>query len=385
VPLSTKWRIFRLSGPEEPVKKSKEQRVDGAKKAVEDLEMLRTYQQSILETLEPGILIMDSRDQVITENEAARRLWQSPENMTGKSLQNTEIWRKCPDLEVHVKESRANHPNTVQFECKGPAGLTLSLTIKPILSEGGKGQVGTLIYMEDTTPHHTLQSTIEELETTTEELQSSNEELENTNEELQSTNEELETINEELQSSNEELETTNEELQSLNEELETTNAELQERSKQLDELNQHYGAMVERMPLPVLLVGSEGAIHLFNSAAQKLLGFANPSPEGIRLDQLPLPTAMRRLLAEKHAKVLRAGRPEVLSTRMLETDESPGLANIHISPVLSENPEHGVLIIFEPVVAASDSGNGAKRAAQSARSSVRAKARNNKSAKASRK
>ena len=56
-----------MSGPEEPVKKSKEQRVDGAKKAVEDLEMLRTYQQSILETLEPGILIMDSRDQVITE------------------------------------------------------------------------------------------------------------------------------------------------------------------------------------------------------------------------------------------------------------------------------------------------------------------------------
>jgi len=384
-PLSAKWRIFQLREREGAMDKQPSSAAEKmAQKASDELHVLKAYQQSILETVEPGILIMDSRDQVITENEAARRLWQSSDNMTGKALKETALWDKCPELVTHLDESRATRPATIRFECKSPAGLSLSITIKPILSEGSKGQVGTLIHMEDVTPHNALQSTIEELETTTEELQSSNEELENTNEELQSTNEELETINEELQSSNEELETTNEELQSLNEELETTNAELQERSKQLDELNQHYGAMVERMPLPVLLVNADGSIHLFNSAAQKLLGFADPSAAGIRLDQLPLPTAMRRLLAEKHVAVVRAGRPEVLTHRMLETDENPGFANIHISPVLSDRPEHGVLIIFEPFPVAPASSDGKKAAAKTPPGNGRTRSRNNKPAKASR-
>ena len=306
-PLNSKWRIFQCGGRNDSQEKPGAKDSSVVKKTTEELHLLRAYQQSILEALEPGILIMDSGDQVITENEAARRFWQSSGGMTGKLLQKTELWNMCPDLEARLKESRGARPTTVRFECKSPEGLKLALTIKPILSQGARGQVGTLLYMEDITPGAALQNTIQQLENTTEELQSSNEELESTNEELQSTNEELETINEELQSSNEELETTNEELQSLNEELETTNAELNVRGQQLENLSEQYDAMLNRMPLPVLVVDYHRTIHLFNSAAQKLLGFPKPSAEGMRVDQLPLPAATRRLLAEKHNAALRAG------------------------------------------------------------------------------
>jgi two-component system, chemotaxis family, CheB/CheR fusion protein len=74
---------------------------------------------------------------------------------------------------------------------------------------------------------NTLQSTIEEGNTTHEELKSTNEELQSTNEELQSANEELETAKEEMQSLNEELQTLNGELQSKVEQLSRVNDDLQ--------------------------------------------------------------------------------------------------------------------------------------------------------------
>jgi two-component system, chemotaxis family, CheB/CheR fusion protein len=71
-----------------------------------------------------------------------------------------------------------------------------------------------------------LQSTIEEYETSSEELKSSNEELLSINEEMQSTNEELETSKEELQSLNEELQTINQEVTAKIEEIDRANADL---------------------------------------------------------------------------------------------------------------------------------------------------------------
>ena len=79
----------------------------------------------------------------------------------------------------------------MRFDCNSTQNTVVTVTIKPVLSESGAGQVGTLIYMENVTSRVTLQSTIEELETTAEELQSTNEELQSLNEELEITNEEL--------------------------------------------------------------------------------------------------------------------------------------------------------------------------------------------------
>jgi two-component system CheB/CheR fusion protein len=314
--------------------------------AQQELEKLKLYYDTVLATLEPGVLVMDGNDTVITENDKILKLWNFSGKLVGNKLERTELWVRCPMLKQHLEESRASGHKTVSFECKATAETVVMATIKPILSESGAGRVGTLIYMENVTPRVTLQSTVEELETTTEELQSSNEELETTNEELQSTNEELETTNEELQSTNEELETTNEELQSLNEELETTNEELSSRTRELDEVNSRYSEMMERMPWPVLLVNDDGVVYMFNSAAQKLFGFASPSDKGMKLQELPLDTTARQAILRRHRAVLLSNRQSNLLDFHLTTNRFEGLADIHFTP-LSNDTGQGVIVMFQ--------------------------------------
>ena len=82
-----------------------------------------------------------------------------------------------------------------------------------------------------------LRVTHEQLRATVDQLQTSNEAFMTTNDELIAINEEYQSTNEELQATNEELETSKEELQALNEELATINAELQANVEELNILN----------------------------------------------------------------------------------------------------------------------------------------------------
>jgi two-component system CheB/CheR fusion protein len=211
----------------------------------------------------------------------------------------------------------------------------------------------------------TLQSTIEELETTAEELQSTNEELETTNEELQSTNEELETTNEELQSTNEELETTNEELQSLNEELETTNEELSSRTRELDEVNARYSEMLERMPWPVLLADQSGLIYMFNSAAHKLFGFAEPSERGMTLEELPMDNRSRQAILRRHQSAVQTKKQGSIRDLHLVTNRFEGETDVHFTPLARDSQRNGVIVMFEVQQAKKEARNGNPRKATS--------------------
>ena len=351
IPINQRWRLFQrrstLAGPawqEGPGRRDMEP--DLKDKTHQELERLKLYYETVLATLEPGVLVMDSNDLIITDNDKILKLWETSGRLVGQKLQETELWARCPELKQHLEESRASEPKTVHFECYATPNTVATVTIKPILSESGAGRVGTLIYMENVTSRVTLQSTVEELETTAEELQSTNEELETTNEELQSTNEELETTNEALQSTNEELETTNEELQSLNEELETTNEELSSRTRELDEMNMRYSEMMERMPWPVLLVNDDTLIYTFNSAAQKLFGFAHPSEKGMKLQELPLDNKARHAMLRRHRAVMTTNRQSNIRNFRLTTNRFDGIADIHFTP-LSAETGRGVIIMFQ--------------------------------------
>ncbi len=351
MPIDPRWRIFQrrsasggstrpeLTGGQDMEQESKE-------KAGQELERIKLYYETVLSTLEPGVLVIDAADRVITENDKILKLWEFSNKLIGHKLQETELWHRCPELKQHLEQSRADGPKAVKFDCYATPATMVTVTIKPIMSESGSGQVGTLIYMENVTSRMALQSTIEELETTAEELQSANEELETTNEELQSTNEELETTNEELQSTNEELETTNEELQSLNEEMETTNEELSSRTRELDEMNARYSEMMERMPWPVLLVNDDTLIYMFNSAAQKLFGFAHPSEKGMKLAELPLDNSTRQALLRRHRSIIYTGKQSNIHNTHLVTNRFNGVADIHFTP-LSTETGHGVIIMFQ--------------------------------------
>jgi two-component system CheB/CheR fusion protein len=352
IAIDPRWRIFRRAGRrgrESPGERTMEadRKAEAEHKAQQDLATLKLYYDTVLATLGPGVLVLDSSDRIITENEKALALW-GLSSLVGRKLQETELWTRCAELRACLQESRAGGPRTVQFECKAtPSNSMVQITIKPILTESGMGHVGTLIYMENVTSRVALQATIQQLETTAEELQRANEELETTNEELQSTNEELETTNEELQSTNEELETTNEELQSLNEELENTNEELSARTKDLDEVNSRYADIMERMPWPVLLVNSDGIIFMFNSSAKKLFGFANPSDQGLALQELPLDNNTRKALLRRHRLVSQTGKPSSIRNCHFITNRMDGYSDIHFTPLAGEVTEHGMIVVFQ--------------------------------------
>ncbi|HKW76032.1 MAG TPA: CheR family methyltransferase [Terriglobales bacterium] len=383
-PINARWRIFqrrlKSDGPEWPESLKESAMAPETEEKRQELERLKLFYDTILDTLEPGVLVLNSGDVVITDNDKILKLWGLSSGLAGRKLQETELWQRCPDLQQYLQESRQSAPRTIRFECNAPSSTVITVTIRPIISQSGSGQVGTLVYMENVTSRVTLQNTIEELETTAEELQSTNEELETTNEELQSTNEELETTNEELQSTNEELETTNEELQSLNEELETTNEELSSRTRELDELNARYSEMIERMPWPVFLVNGDTRIYMFNSAAQKFFGFAAPSDQGMRLEQLPLDNRTRQSILRRLRQVVQTGRESRLLGCHIVTNRFEGDADVRFTPLASEGSGHGVIVMFEvgrqtKALPAAASGNSAKRHAKKAKSSGHTRSR----------
>ncbi|HST77459.1 MAG TPA: CheR family methyltransferase [Verrucomicrobiae bacterium] len=354
LPINGQWRIFQrrqqTAEAEQPAPTERKNMDPTLKdKAHQELQTLKLYYQTLLSTLEPGILVMDAGDTIITENENLLKLFGLSGSVVGQKLQDSALCRRCPELKLRLEESRTRQ-QTIRFECSTSASASpsVAVTLKPILSELRAGRVGTLIYVENLKPRIAIQGSIGELESTSQELQTANAELETTNEELQSTNEELETTNEELQSTNEELETTNEELQSLNEELETTNEGLSARTRELDQVNARYSEMIERMPFPVLLVHEDGSIYMFNSACQELFGFASPSVRGMKIDELPLDAASRRMMIQKYQQVVDKNVQSELLKRPITTNKFAGVVDVHLIPLSQGSSGHGVIVMLQP-------------------------------------
>jgi two-component system, chemotaxis family, CheB/CheR fusion protein len=360
-PLNPRWRIFQKVSNMGP-KYRFDRFAEGAvmpddtelnSKAHQELRMLKLYQKSILDTFKSGLIILDNEFTVVVSNDAVPRIWRlTGSKLTGKSLQNTELIFRCPELVQRIDELKEPGKTEVRFECRPKSDgedRVVEVVARPIIEEGERN--GTIIYCEDASDHEKLQGTIEQLEATGEELQSANEELETTNEELQSTNEELETTNEELQSTNEELETTNEELHSLNEELENMNDELERRSRELNELTARYAETLQRMPWPVMLVDSEMRIQLWNAAAQRLFGVGATSVVGVDLDQLPLQEVLRKAIVRRCEAVAQSKKPSILRGQEFMTDHLPGSMDLHFTPITGTQLElEGVLIMFGPFV-----------------------------------
>lgn len=356
-PIHSRWRIFQR------ITEGKEARfgrdvgeselvMTDENKMRQELRALKLQQKYVLETLKPGVLVLDNSDTIMSQNEAALSAWGiAPQKLVGKKLAQTELVVRCPELVEKVDATRSNNSKVITFDCRlhvEDNERVLAITLRPILSENGSHD-GTVIYTEDITSQFKLQSTVEQLESTGEELQSANEELETTNEELQSTNEELETTNEELQSTNEELETTNEELQSLNEELENMNQELERRSRELNELTGRYAETLRLMPWPVLLVDRDEKIQLWNSAAQKLFGIGSTSVVGVRVDQLPMQLELRKELLRRCRAVLEKNKPSLLRNEHFKNGDFNGSFDLQFTPLSRDGKKlEGVLIMFGP-------------------------------------
>jgi two-component system, chemotaxis family, CheB/CheR fusion protein len=345
--VDAKWRIFRRADSQAPSRPAKLGDIPLAR-AHPDQSLLQLYYDSLLETLQPGVLILNQESKVVSHNEAVLRLWGLSKTLQGRRLAETELVQRCPEL---LPKLASVDSEPIRFETAATADgsdpRTLAITLKPVRDPRG-ARVGCVLYTEDVTPRRKLQSTISELEDTGGKLQSTNEELETTNEELQSTNEELETTNEELQSTNEELETTNEELQALNEELGTTNEELEARTRELDTLNDRYLETLERLPWPVLLVDANQVLHFWNTAAVHMFGLAAKSVVGLQLDQLPLQQSFRNVLTRRSREVLLARRPRRLRGLEIELNDFRGSVDAQFIPLAHGTDHESVLVVLEP-------------------------------------
>jgi two-component system CheB/CheR fusion protein len=361
--VNQRWRIFSKATSRQVPKTMKtpnSQSLDDRSGDLEELSQLRLYHRVLLDTLDPGVVVLDEFDNVVTDNDSALKIWGlSGSKLTGKSMKDTALSSRCPELSVRLEESKRTK-RVVEFECSAQfddSRRNLRVTIRPILNDAGE-RAGSILYTEDISHKEQLQNTVEQLESTGEELQSANEELETTNEELQSTNEELETTNEELQSTNEELETTNEELQSLNEELENMNEELEHRTRELDSLNSRYAATLEQMPWPVTLVDNNERILFWNSAAQELFGLTGTSVIGLGLSQLPIENDLRKSLVKRHASVVEKLKPVSIKQHEFKGGRFGDVFDIHFMPVSRAGTPQSVLIMFGPLSIAE---NAAKR------------------------
>src|SRR5713226_2210037 len=324
-PIDPKWRFFeRVGVPRDdkeiamPVSSEDDLRA----RTNEEVSLLKLYYNSLLQTLDPGIIVLDSRDIILIENPAALDLWRvSGKKLVGKPLAESELAARCPEMLSRLESTRPGNIE-VSFECNTPNDRKIAVTLRPIMTEKNKGRAGTLLYMEDVSPKEKLQSTIEALETTTEELQSANEELETTNEELQSTNEELE----------------------------TTNEELQLRGKELDSLNARYSDNLENLPWPVMLVDRNQNILIWNSPARRLFGFGTASSTvGLSLARLPLPKETTSALVRRYRSALIKTKFVVAKAVALKGTRFHGLMDIHFKPLSKEGDSGAVLIMFRPL------------------------------------
>lgn len=105
--------------------------------------------------------------------------------------------------------------------------------------------------------------------------------------------------------------------------------------------------MMERMPWPVFLVDQDGLIYMFNSAARKLFGFAEPSEKGMRLEELPMDNHSRQNMVRRHRSAMDTQKQSSLRDLHLITNRFDGRTDVHFTPLSRDSERHGVIVMFE--------------------------------------
>jgi nitrogen-specific signal transduction histidine kinase len=85
---------------------------------------------------------------------------------------------------------------------------------------------------------------------------------------------------------------------------------------------------------------------MFNSAAQRLFGFANPSEKGMKLQELPLNNTARQAILRRHRSVIQTRKQSNIRDCHLVTNRFDGVADVHFTP-LSTETGHGVIVMFQ--------------------------------------
>ena len=163
--VNPRWRIFRKVTTQDP--KSMKTRPHGSPdnpaQPENELALLRLYHRSLLETLDPGVVVLNEDDVIVTDNDSALKLWGlSGSKLSGNAIQDTALSARCPDLPKHVEASKKQN-GTVHFDCTAQIdgkARNLRVSIRPILEESGV-RAGSILYTEDVSHREELQTTLD--------------------------------------------------------------------------------------------------------------------------------------------------------------------------------------------------------------------------------
>lgn len=157
-------------------------------------------------------------------------------------------------------------------------------------------------------------------------------------EEAQTTNEELQATNEQLTASNEELQSTNEELHSVNEELYTVNAEHQRKIDELVELTDDMDNLLNSTNVNTIFVDRQLRIRRFTPGIAKLFNLIQQDV-GRRIDAFTHSIRYDSLVTSV-SRVLRNG--EQLEAEVTDNDSNWYL--LRIQPYISQSRVEGAVI-----------------------------------------
>jgi two-component system CheB/CheR fusion protein len=261
-------------------------------------------------------------------------------------------------IHAALKEGKPHRKKGIKLKT-GKINRTVDVEVSPVLSAGAEPHCLILFTECDPTEPAAAEFTggspemkngpllkenaalREELVLTQKSLQSIIEDQNSSNEELQSANEEVMSSNEELQSTNEELETAKEELQSTNEELTTLNDELTARNDELDQLSNDFINLLGNANVSIVMVGMDLRIRRFTPMAEKLLKLIT-ADIGRSLTDINLGFQIEKL-EDKISQVIKK-----LETVELETQDRDGhWYSVRIRPYqTADNKIDGAVLVF---------------------------------------
>jgi nitrogen-specific signal transduction histidine kinase len=94
-------------------------------------------------------------------------------------------------------------------------------------------------------------------------------------------------------------------------------------------------------------VDQEGLVYMFNSAAQKLFGFAEPSERGMRLEELPMDNHSRQALLRRHQSVVQTQKQTAVRNLHMVTNRFDGQSDVHFTPLSRDTGRRAVIVMFE--------------------------------------
>ena len=132
-------------------------------KLFDDVQRIKNYNESMLQSMSNGVLTMDPSGEVVTCNTAALKIWEAEENdFVGKKIQDLIEDEGKWILEQIEKVKTENTPQLISdtmFTLSG-TNKTVNLTFMPLVAAEEDKELGSMMMFEDISSEKRMKSTM---------------------------------------------------------------------------------------------------------------------------------------------------------------------------------------------------------------------------------